>query len=128
MATTRECLLNRKQRKELARQLKCDDPGLEVVHPNGAGIDVGNGARYVAVRPEPNDFYSTSASRQFARSPPVVRLSTAYPAGPGSGPGSETEAAGGRLQRAGGVAKRNEFLVGDPMTRAGASGDILPAM
>jgi hypothetical protein len=28
MATTRECLLNRKQRKELARQLKSDDPGL----------------------------------------------------------------------------------------------------
>jgi transposase len=42
----------RKQRKELARQLQSANPGLEVVHPRAAGIDVGNGAHYVAVRPE----------------------------------------------------------------------------
>jgi len=29
-----------------------DDAGLEVVHPHAAGIDVGNGAHYVAVRPD----------------------------------------------------------------------------
>lgn len=43
---------NRKQRKELARQLQSANPGLEVVHPRAAGIDVGNGAHYVSVRPE----------------------------------------------------------------------------
>ena len=48
----RESLLNRKQKKELARRLKSDDRGLAVVHPNAAGIDVGNSAHYVAVRPD----------------------------------------------------------------------------
>jgi transposase len=43
--------LTRKQRKELARRLRAQDPGLEVVHPNAAGIDVGNSAHYVAVAP-----------------------------------------------------------------------------
>jgi hypothetical protein len=44
--------LNRKQRKALARQLRSDDPGLEVMHPHAAGIDVGNSAHYGAVRPD----------------------------------------------------------------------------
>jgi hypothetical protein len=48
--------INRKQRKELARQLRSADPGLDVVHPRAAGIDVGNGAHYVAVRPEQDVF------------------------------------------------------------------------
>jgi transposase len=43
---------NRKERKEWARRLQSEDPGLEVVHPQAAGIDVGNGAHYVAVRPD----------------------------------------------------------------------------
>jgi len=43
---------NRKQRKELARRLRSEDPGLEVMHPSAAGIDVGNSAHYVAVRPD----------------------------------------------------------------------------
>jgi hypothetical protein len=34
--------LNRKQRKELARRLRAQDPGLQIVHPHAAGIDVGN--------------------------------------------------------------------------------------
>jgi transposase len=42
----------RKERKELARRLRAENPGLEVVHPHAAGIDVGNGAHYVAVRPD----------------------------------------------------------------------------
>ena len=41
--------LNRKQRKELIRRLSSDDPGLEIVHPKAAGIDVGNESHYVAV-------------------------------------------------------------------------------
>ena len=43
---------NRKERKEWARRLQSEDPGLEVVHPHAAGIDVGNSADYVAVRPD----------------------------------------------------------------------------
>lgn len=43
---------NRKQKKELARQLQSPSPGLEVVHPRAAGIDIGNGTHYVAVRPD----------------------------------------------------------------------------
>jgi transposase len=52
MAFARRSGLNRKQRKELARRLQSADPGLEVMHPNAAGIDVGNSAHYVAVRPD----------------------------------------------------------------------------
>ena len=43
--------LNRKQRKELIRKIHADDPGLEVVHPQAAGIDIGNASHFVAVRP-----------------------------------------------------------------------------
>lgn len=44
--------VNRKQKRELARQLRSENPGLEVMHPRAAGIDVGNSAHYVAVRPD----------------------------------------------------------------------------
>jgi transposase len=43
--------LNRKQRKELCRRLYSDNPGLEIIHPNTAGIDVGNESHFVAVAP-----------------------------------------------------------------------------
>jgi transposase len=43
---------NRKERKEWARRLRSEDPGLEVLHPHAAGIDVGNSAHYAAVRPD----------------------------------------------------------------------------
>ena len=43
---------NRIRRKELPRRLQSQDPGLEVVHPDAAGIDVGNSAHYVAMRPD----------------------------------------------------------------------------
>lgn len=46
--------LTRKERKELARKLRAADPGLEIIHPHAAGIDVGNGAHYVAVAPHRN--------------------------------------------------------------------------
>src|SRR6059058_1562275 len=52
MSAARPAELNRKQRKELARRLRVDDPGLDVMHPNAAGIDVGNSTHYVAVRPD----------------------------------------------------------------------------
>jgi hypothetical protein len=52
MPTTRLSGLNRKQRRELARRLQAADPGLAVMHPHAAGIDVGNSTHYVAVRPD----------------------------------------------------------------------------
>jgi transposase len=50
--TTGKLWRNRKERKDWARRLRSEDPGLEVVHPHAAGIDVGNSAHYVAVRPD----------------------------------------------------------------------------
>jgi hypothetical protein len=52
MRTDKKLWRNRKAKKELARQLQSEDPGLAVLHPHAAGIDVGNGAHYVAVRPD----------------------------------------------------------------------------
>jgi transposase len=52
MRTDKKLWQNRKEKKEWARRLQSDDPGLEVVHPGAAGVDVGNSAHYVAVRPE----------------------------------------------------------------------------
>ena len=42
---------NRKQRRELQRRIWTDKPGLEVVHPDAAGIDIGNREHYVAIAP-----------------------------------------------------------------------------
>ena len=50
MRTDKKLWRNRKARKELRRRLQSENPGLEVVHPHAAGIDVGNSAHYVAVR------------------------------------------------------------------------------
>jgi transposase len=43
--------LNRKQRRETMRKIQSDDLSLEVVHPDAAGIDIGNESHYVAVPP-----------------------------------------------------------------------------
>src|SRR5215470_627204 len=43
--------MNRKQRRELARKIQSEDLSLEVVHPDAAGIDIGNESHYVAVPP-----------------------------------------------------------------------------
>src|SRR5260370_42262973 len=43
--------LNRKQRRELGRQVAVADPGLTIVHANAGGIDVGNESHYVAGPP-----------------------------------------------------------------------------
>src|SRR5271157_1521216 len=40
---------NRKERREVERRLNSADPGLEIIHPHAAGIDVGNESHYVAV-------------------------------------------------------------------------------
>ena len=52
MASPHSSGSTRTQRKALARRLRAEDPGLAVVHPHAAGIDVGNRAHYVAVRPD----------------------------------------------------------------------------
>ena len=43
--------MNRKQRREIMRQMQSEDLNLEVVHPHAAGIDIGNAFHYVAVPP-----------------------------------------------------------------------------
>src|SRR5215207_1084749 len=44
--------LSRKDKKRLLRNIATEDPGLDVVHPKAAGIDVGNSCHYVAVSPK----------------------------------------------------------------------------
>jgi transposase len=41
--------LNRRERREWQRRLSLPDPGLEIVHPDAAGIDVGHASHFVAV-------------------------------------------------------------------------------
>jgi len=41
--------MNRKQRREMARKIQAEDLSLEIVHPDAAGIDIGNESHYVAV-------------------------------------------------------------------------------
>jgi transposase len=42
---------NRKERKEWAKRLQSEDPGLDAAHPHAAGVDVGNETHHVAVGP-----------------------------------------------------------------------------
>lgn len=44
--------MNRRQRRELARKIQAGDVSLEIVHPDAAGIDIGNEAHYAAVPPK----------------------------------------------------------------------------
>lgn len=41
--------LNGQQRRELQQRLNAADPGLKIMHPDAAGIDVGNESHFVAV-------------------------------------------------------------------------------
>jgi transposase len=43
--------MNRQQRREMMRKIQSDDLSLEVLHPDAAGIDIGNENHYVAVPP-----------------------------------------------------------------------------
>jgi len=43
--------MNRKQRRETMRKIQSEDLSLEVVHPDAAGIDIGNESHYAAVPP-----------------------------------------------------------------------------
>ena len=43
---------NRQQRRELGRRIAAADAGLAVVHPDAAGIDIGNQSHFVAIPPD----------------------------------------------------------------------------
>src|SRR5213078_1718709 len=43
--------MNRKQRREMIRKMQSEELSLEVIHPDAAGIDIGNESHYVAVPP-----------------------------------------------------------------------------
>jgi transposase len=43
--------MNRKQRREMTRKIQAEDISLEMIHPDAAGIDIGNESHYVAVPP-----------------------------------------------------------------------------
>ena len=43
--------MNRKQRRETMRKIQSEELSLEVIHPDAAGIDIGNESHYVAVPP-----------------------------------------------------------------------------
>jgi transposase len=43
--------MNRKQRREMMRKIQSEDLSLEVIHPDAAGVDIGNESHYVAVPP-----------------------------------------------------------------------------
>jgi transposase len=43
--------MNRQQRREMTRKIQSEDLNLEVMHPDAAGIDIGNESHYVAVPP-----------------------------------------------------------------------------
>jgi hypothetical protein len=52
MTTGNKLWRNQKERKDWARRLRSERSWTEVIHPHAAGIDVGNSAHYVAVRPD----------------------------------------------------------------------------
>jgi transposase len=52
MRTEKKLWRNRNEKKEWTRRLQSEDPGLTVIHPQAAGVDVGNSSHYVAVRPD----------------------------------------------------------------------------
>ena len=43
--------MNRKERRETMRKMQSEDLSLEVIHPDAAGIDIGNESHYAAVPP-----------------------------------------------------------------------------
>jgi len=44
--------LNRQQRREWGQRIAAADPSLAVVHPDAAGIDIGNASHFVAIPPD----------------------------------------------------------------------------
>ena len=44
--------LSRKERREVQQRLNLDDPSLDIIHRDAAGIDVGNESHFVSVPPD----------------------------------------------------------------------------
>lgn len=44
--------MNRKQRRDMERKIQSADLSLQLVHPDAAGVDIGNEYHYVAVPPD----------------------------------------------------------------------------
>jgi hypothetical protein len=44
--------MNRRQRRDLERKIQSADLTLQLIHPDAAGIDIGNESHYVAVPPD----------------------------------------------------------------------------
>src|SRR6266436_3584619 len=57
--------MNRKQRREMTRQIQSEDLSLEVIHPDAAGIDIGNESHYAAVPPSRDSQPDRPSSRPF---------------------------------------------------------------
>lgn len=55
--------MNRKQQREAMRQMQSGDLTLEIVHPDAAGIDIGNESHHVAVPPT----WDSQPVRRFGR-------------------------------------------------------------
>ena len=60
--------VGKNQRRKLGRQIWTDNPGLDVVHPNAAGIDVGNSEHYVAIASEKSDRAGAEVRMLYQRS------------------------------------------------------------
>ncbi len=67
--------MNRKQRREWARKIQADDVSLEVMHPDAAGIDIGNECHYVAV---PSKRYPEQPVRRFGCTPALFSASIGH--------------------------------------------------
>src|SRR5258708_20090124 len=61
--------MNRKQRREMTRKIQSEDISFEVIHPNAAGIDIGNESHYVALPPP----RASAPVHPFASPPPHLK-------------------------------------------------------
>src|SRR5438093_13121713 len=71
--------MNRKQRRETMRRIQRENLSLEVVHPDAAGIDIGNEFHYVAVPPTRDGGTGTSVRVHHNRVEVDGRLAEAMP-------------------------------------------------
>jgi hypothetical protein len=78
MGIAKKLWRNRKEKKEWVRRLQSENPGLEVVHPRAAGIDVGDGALYAAVRPDRDPQVLRKSDSQSGRTASHVGLPKIY--------------------------------------------------
>src|ERR1700751_3961533 len=66
--------MNRKQRRETTRKIQSKDLSLEVIHPDAAGIDIGNESHYVSVPPNRD----SQSVREFGCTTPELKAMAAW--------------------------------------------------